>query len=244
MSPYQSRTPWVVLVVLTSAAVLGVSGAIAWHVLSASEAPRVAEVPPVVEPRSRPPAPKPPRPAAGTRTRKAKASRVAQARTPAPTPPPVEVAAPAAPAAPVEVAAPAPRAEPAAPPVPPGPEPAVTAPPMVPTEPQPAPEVDEAPLSFDGNGEQIARAVASAKRRAVQQCFERELKRTPELRGTVNVELDLAPPQKVNAVRVSDDLDRPELTRCVADSMQRLNFVGLNEEVTIHVPYVLSPRAK
>jgi hypothetical protein len=131
-----------------------------------------------------------------------------------------------------------------------------SAPPLLPTEPPPpapeaavtaapeAAEPDDAPLTFDGNGEAIARAIANAKRRAVQACFEHELKRAPNLHGTVNVELDLAPPQKVNDVRVSDDLDSPELTRCIATTMQHLNFVGLNEDVTIHVPYLLSARSK
>lgn len=114
------------------------------------------------------------------------------------------------------------------------PEAPVSAPPLVSGEP-------EEQLTFDGNGESIARAIANAKRSAVQGCFERELKRTPELRGTVTIELDLAPPQRVNAVRVTDDLDRPEFTACVTTSMQRLSFTGLNEEVSIQLPYVLQP---
>ena len=122
----------------------------------------------------------------------------------------------------------------------------LAAPPLVAAalpEPEVAPE-PEPTLTFDGNGEQIARAIANAKRSAVQKCFERELKRSPDLKGTVHIELDLAPPQQVNDVRVTDDLERPELTRCVTAAMQRLNFVGLNEEVTIHLPYVLSAHSK
>jgi hypothetical protein len=212
---------------------------------------------PAVEPA---PAPKPSHPTPPLRTRKGKTNRVTSARTQVatPAPAPVEAVAPVAAAAaepepaPAEVPAlatePAPIPEPFSappllanepppPPPAPAPEPAVTAAP-------PVAEPDDAPLTFDGNGEAIARAIANAKRRAVQACFEHELKRAPNLHGTVNVELDLAPPQKVNDVRVSDDLDSPELTRCITTTMQHLNFTGLNEDVTIHVPYVLSPRSK
>ena len=96
----------------------------------------------------------------------------------------------------------------------------------------------------DGNGEAIARAIAIDKRSAVQACFERELKQTPTLKGNVTVELDLAPGERVNAVRVIDDLDRPAFTQCVSSTMQHLSFFALNEEVFVHVPYVLSPRFK
>jgi hypothetical protein len=78
----------------------------------------------------------------------------------------------------------------------------------------------------------------------VQRCFERELKQNPKLQGRVTVELELAPPQQVNAVRVSDDLERPEFTRCVTAAMQRISFTGLNEELSVQVPYVLSARGK
>ena len=105
----------------------------------------------------------------------------------------------------------------------------------------PAPEAESV---GDGNGEAIARAIAIEKRRAVQDCFERELKQTPTLKGNVTVELDLAPPQQVNGVRVTDDLDRPAFTQCVSSTMQHLSFVALNEEVSVHVPYVLTARAK
>ena len=96
----------------------------------------------------------------------------------------------------------------------------------------------------DGNGEAIARAIAAEKRGAVRNCFERELKQTPTLGGNVVVELDLVPPDRVNAVRVSDDLERPAFTHCVSSAMEHLTFVALNEEVSVRVPYVLSAQAK
>ncbi len=107
-----------------------------------------------------------------------------------------------------------------------------------------APAVADAEESDDGNGEAIARSIAAAKRSAVQTCFERELKQTPTLKGTLIVELDLAPPHRVNAVRVSDDLDRPAFSQCVSTTMEQLTFVALNEEVSIRVPYLLSAQAK
>ena len=121
----------------------------------------------------------------------------------------------------------------------------------VPPAPAPEPEADqpvapqpEVEVADDGNGEAIARAIAAAKRGAVQTCFERELKQTPTLTGTLIVELDLAPPQRVNAVRVTDDLHRPEFTQCVTSTMDHLSFVALNEEVSVRVPYLLSARSK
>jgi hypothetical protein len=112
--------------------------------------------------------------------------------------------------------------------------------------PAPAPQPVESPdlLTLDGNGESIARAIASAKRAAVRDCFERELKQAPTLTGTVVVELDLAPPNHLGDVRVTDDLQRPAFTRCVTSTMQQVRFTGLDEEVSINVPYVLSPERR
>ena len=104
---------------------------------------------------------------------------------------------------------------------------------------EPAPE--PAP---DGNGEAIARAIAASKRAAVRACFESELKQQPTLRGNVLVELDLAPPNRVTDVRVTDDLERPAFTRCVSSEMQRVHFAALDEELSVAVPYVLSPERK
>lgn len=112
--------------------------------------------------------------------------------------------------------------------------------------PAPAPEPVESPdlLTLDGNGASIARAIANAKRAAVRDCYERELKQAPTLTGTVVVELDLAPPNRLDDVRVSDDLQRPAFTRCVTSTMQQVRFTGLDEEVSISVPYVLSPERR
>jgi hypothetical protein len=96
----------------------------------------------------------------------------------------------------------------------------------------------------EGNGEAIGRAIAADKRAAVQACFERELKQTPTLKGTLTVELNLAPPHRVDGVRVTDDLERPAFTQCVTSTMEHLRFAELNEEVSVLVPYVLSARAK
>lgn len=109
--------------------------------------------------------------------------------------------------------------------------------------PPPAPPAEEEDTR-DGNGEAIARAIASAKRAAVRECFERELKQTPKLAGTVVVELDLAPPNSVREVRVSDDLERPSFTRCVVQTMQDVRFSSLDEEVSVRVPYALTPGRK
>ena len=125
---------------------------------------------------------------------------------------------------------------------------------MQPAESPAAPEVDVAaapdappaePLpesaAGEGSGESIARAIAAAKRAAVRNCFEHELKQQPKLTGTVVVELDLAAPDRVEALRVSDDLNRPEFTRCVTSAMQGLRFAALDEDISVRVPYSLSP---
>lgn len=78
----------------------------------------------------------------------------------------------------------------------------------------------------------------------LQTCFERALKQSPTLKGTLIIELDLAPPHLVNQVRVSDDLDQPAFTQCISSTMEQVSFAALNEEVTVRVPYVLSARAK
>ena len=110
---------------------------------------------------------------------------------------------------------------------------------MPPAEPE---AVSEAPDL--GNGEAIARAIAADQRGAVRACFERELKGDPTLHGTVAVELDLAPPNQIAAVRVSDDLERPAFTECVSAAMRHARFAALNEEVHVRVPYVLSAEGK
>jgi hypothetical protein len=129
-------------------------------------------------------------------------------------------------------------------------EPTASEPPLVRSEPEPVvaqPSTGESPLSEPtpaGNGEAIARALAASKRAAVRACFESELKQQPTLRGNVLVEFDLAPPDRVIDVRVSDDLERPSFTRCVSDEMHRVRFAALDEELSVAVPYVLSPERK
>ena len=108
--------------------------------------------------------------------------------------------------------------------------------------PPPAPPAEEP--AWDGNGAAIARAIADAKRAAVRSCFENELKQQPKLEGTVVVELDLAPPNRVEGLRVTDDLNRPAFTRCVTSAMQSIRFSSLDEEISVRVPYVLSPERK
>ena len=75
-------------------------------------------------------------------------------------------------------------------------------------------------------------------------CFEHELKDQPRLTGTVIVELDLAPPDRIDGLRVSDDLNRPTFTRCVTSAMQEVRFAALEEEISVRVPYVLSAERK
>jgi len=176
-----------------------------------------------------------PRPA---RRRTAKAARVAvrQAATPSMA---VAIAPPSAP--PPLASVPAPAEPPPAEPPPEESAPEESAPEESAPE-ESAPEPEEQ-LVGEGNGEAIARGIAADKRAAIQACYERELKRTPELRGRVTVELDLAPPQRVEEVRVLDDLARPAFTQCVSDAMQHVRFLALNEEASIQLPFILTARA-
>lgn len=108
--------------------------------------------------------------------------------------------------------------------------------------PQPPPE-PEAPADSDERGDaraaSIARAIAQEKRAAVRACYEHELKQQPELTGTVVVELQLAAPDRIEALRVRDDLNRPEFTRCVTAAMQGVHFATLDEDLSVEVPYTL-----
>jgi hypothetical protein len=135
---------------------------------------------------------------------------------------------------------PAPVAKPVA-----APAPVVTAepPPLIEADlpSAPAPLVAAEVESPDhGNGEDIARIIHRAKRAAVRDCYERELKKNPRLEGKVTIELDLAPPQRVEHVAVKDDLGSPELTSCVETAMKTVRFPPLDEEVSIQLPFVLT----
>jgi hypothetical protein len=114
----------------------------------------------------------------------------------------------------------------------------MVAPPEPPAEPAASVAQEE---GSDSRAAAIARAIADSKRAAVRTCFERELKQQPKLTGTVVVELDLAAPDRVEALRVSDDLSRPEFTRCVTSAMQGVRFAALDEDLSVRVPYALSP---
>ena len=43
---------------------------------------------------------------------------------------------------------------------------------------------------------------------------------------------------------IVDDLNRPTFTRCVTSAMQGVRFASLDEEISVRVPYVLSPERK
>jgi hypothetical protein len=131
----------------------------------------------------------------------------------------------------------------AAPPPEPAAEPELSdAPAEPPAQPPPEPEAQaDSDTNGDSRGESIARAIADEKRAAVRKCFEQELKQQPKLAGTVTVELDLVAPDRVEALRVRDDLNRPEFTRCVTSAMQGVRFAALDEDLSVQVPYTLRP---
>lgn len=171
-----------------------------------------------------------------------------RSRTARGTPPRVVTSAPSAPAATPEPAEAPTRVaveEPVAPSeAEPGLEPVATSDTLPPPPPAPEPEI-AAEEERAGNGEAIARDIAAAKRAAVRECFERELKQSPKLSGTVVVELDLGAPNAVNDVRVADDLERPAFTQCVQATMRDVRFsTALDEDISVRVPYALRPEKK
>lgn len=213
-------------------AVIAVVGGVLSTGVSQEPAAPVTEVAEAVAP----PTPAPSKRRAVVSKRSRSSPRTMQAPVTAPPPPaPVEVEE-------TETKVATPLEPPPPPPAPapePEPEEAVAAP-----EPAAPLALAEEPIEVDGNGAAIARLIADSKRAAVRACFESELKQAPKLRGTVTVELDLAPPNKVTEVRVSDDLERPAFTRCVRATMQSIRFTGLDEDVSVSVPYTLTPQSK
>ena len=87
--------------------------------------------------------------------------------------------------------------------------------------------------------EDLARSIAQDKGGAIQLCYERELKKSPRLKGRVVVALELAPPQKVRGVSVRDTLRRPGFTACVRRSMRKIFFPSIKEELSIEIPFDL-----
>lgn len=86
----------------------------------------------------------------------------------------------------------------------------------------------------------VARVIARDQRGRVQLCFERELKRQPQLRGTVLLEVDVAPPRKVVSLTVQDSLKRPRFTRCVRHALKRLRLPHVREEASLQIPFALA----
>ncbi len=91
--------------------------------------------------------------------------------------------------------------------------------------------------------EDLARAIAQDKGGAIQLCYERELKRSPRLKGRVVVALDLVAPQKVAKVDVRDNLRRPTFTTCVHRAMKKIFFPTLREDLSIEIPFDLKAPA-
>jgi hypothetical protein len=94
----------------------------------------------------------------------------------------------------------------------------------------------QAPAS---NAYEMAREMANERRGAVQLCYERELKRNPNLHGHVTVDLQLKAPHTVGEIRVVDNLRRESFTECVTQAMKQVDFPPLREDLTFEIPFAL-----
>ncbi len=89
--------------------------------------------------------------------------------------------------------------------------------------------------------EVLARFLAG-RRRAVQLCYERELKHHPSLAGRLVVRLSIAPSGRASQVEVEENaLGSDALASCVATLMRAWSFpVHPAEEAALSVPYIFS----
>ena len=74
----------------------------------------------------------------------------------------------------------------------------------------------------------------------VQLCYERALKNNPNLKGQVTVELTIAAGGTVKKVEFLENTVRdPGVARCFEDRIKAMTFPGVQEEVTLQVPFRL-----
>jgi outer membrane biosynthesis protein TonB len=80
---------------------------------------------------------------------------------------------------------------------------------------------------------------------AIRACYEQGLKQKPELRGTVSINLVVAPDGKVahtDVTRTDDDLDDDATVNCILAQIQKLEFPQpRGGRVFVNYPVVLGP---
>jgi TonB family protein len=99
-----------------------------------------------------------------------------------------------------------------------------------------APEVDG---KLDGDA--VARVVRS-RMRMVEDCYQRELKRNPQLQGRVEIELTIDAEGSVQNVRVAANATgSPEVAECIVSRIQRWKFPKpAGGSVTVTFPFLFT----
>ncbi len=83
-------------------------------------------------------------------------------------------------------------------------------------------------------------AIIKSKQKALQDCYERELRRNPNLSGKIVVRFTIGEDGKVSDVRIeSDNMGNPEVSDCILSRIRRWIFPKPDEgSVTVSVPFV------
>ena len=101
------------------------------------------------------------------------------------------------------------------------------------------PELDEPVAGFDP--QQLARAIRGHMAE-VRACYERALKRRPDIGGRLVLRFTLAPAGTVSAVEVDEDtLGDPEVTACVRNAVMLWRFAAPPRKVEVTFPFVFQP---
>ena len=108
--------------------------------------------------------------------------------------------------------------------------------PVVTTKP---PELDEEVAGFDP--QQLSRSIRSHMAE-VRACYERALKRRPDIGGRLVLRFTLTPAGTVSSVAVDEDtLGDPEVTACVRNAVALWRFAAPPRKVEVTFPFVFQP---
>ncbi len=94
---------------------------------------------------------------------------------------------------------------------------------------------------IDGKMDQAKiNAIIKSKQKALQDCYERELRKNPNLSGKIVVRFTIGEDGKVSDVRIeSDSMGNPEVADCILSRIRRWIFPKPDEgSVTVSVPFV------
>jgi TonB family protein len=83
-------------------------------------------------------------------------------------------------------------------------------------------------------------AIIKSKQKALQDCYERELRKNPNLQGKIVVRFTIGEDGKVSDVRIeSDTMGNPDVADCILSRIRRWIFPKPDEgSVTVSVPFV------